>query len=88
MKVLHIIEARVCGPHSLELVFSDGLRKRVNLAPLLTGPVFQPMKDPRYFARVQVDTVWKTVTWPNGADFAPEALHDLPPEQDSDIRSA
>jgi hypothetical protein len=35
--------------------------------------------DPEYFARVVLDTECGTVVWPNGADFAPEALHDLPP---------
>ena len=39
----------------------------------LRGPVFQPLEDPEYFARFILDD---TLTWPNGADFAPEFLHD------------
>jgi hypothetical protein len=77
--ILHITEARVCGDHSLELAFDDGTRKVVDVSPLLTGPVFVPLLDPEYFARVVLDTECGTVVWPNGADFAPEALHDLPP---------
>jgi hypothetical protein len=79
--ILHITEAQVCGPHSLKLAFNDGIHKRVNLLPLLDGPIFEPLHDPTYFARVVVDPVLGTVVWPNEADFAPEALHDLPEEE-------
>ena len=80
--ILHILEADLCGPYSLRLSFSDGKRKRVNVAPLLEGPIFEPLRDPAYFARVVVDPVGGTVVWPNGADFAPEALHALPSEEE------
>ncbi|MBI2087822.1 MAG: DUF2442 domain-containing protein [Deltaproteobacteria bacterium] len=81
--ILHIVEAEVCGPHSLRVVFDDGTQKRVNLLPLLEGPVFEPLRDPAYFARVSVDPICRTVVWPNGADLAPEALYELSPEQES-----
>jgi hypothetical protein len=76
--ILHIVEVEVCGPHSLSMLFNDGVRKRVDLTPLLNGPVFEPLKDPAYSARVTLDPVAGTVVWPNGADLAPEALCDLP----------
>ena len=75
--VLRIIGMKYVGEYSLEVTFSDGLKKCVNLKPLLTGPVFEPMKDREYFARVTLDPVSGTVVWPNGGDLAPEALHDL-----------
>lgn len=78
--ILHILEARVCGPHSLALVFSDGTCKEVNVLPLLRGRIFEPLKDPAYFARVTLDPVGGTVVWPNGADFVPEALYNLESE--------
>ena len=56
------------------VAFNDGTRKTVDLAPLLSGPVFEPLHDPAYFARVQLDPFCGTVVWPNGADLAPEAL--------------
>jgi hypothetical protein len=37
--ILHILEATVCGPYSLDLTFNDGTRKRVNVLPLLDGPI-------------------------------------------------
>ena len=76
--VLHITDAEVCGPYSLDVCFNDGVRKQVDLTPLLTGPVFRPLRDPSYFARVVVDSQSGTVVWPNGADLAPEALYALP----------
>lgn len=78
--VLRILEAKVCGPYMLELTFSNGVRKRVNVMPLLDGPIFEPLRDPAYFARAVLDPVIGTVVWPNEADFAPEALYDLPDE--------
>jgi len=45
--------------------------------PLLSGPIFEPLKVPQYFARVELDPVSGAPAWPNGADFAPEALHAL-----------
>jgi hypothetical protein len=77
--ILHILRAEVCGPHVLRLTFNDGTRKTVDVAPLLDGPVFEPLREPAYFARVEVDPICGTVVWPNGADFAPEALHELSP---------
>jgi hypothetical protein len=75
--ILRVVEARVCGPQLLWLAFNNGTRKTVNVGSLLTGPVFEQLQDPAYFARGQLDRVCGTVVWPNGADLAPEALHEL-----------
>jgi hypothetical protein len=77
--ILRINEASVCGPSLLRLTFNNGARKTVDVTPLLGGPVFEPLRDPAYFARAELDPVCGTVVWPNGADFAPEALHELAP---------
>jgi hypothetical protein len=76
--ILHIVHAEVAGGHRLALEFDDETRKIVDVGPLLNGPVFEPLRDPGYFARVVIDPVCGTVVWPNGADFAPEALYTLP----------
>jgi hypothetical protein len=75
--ILRVVEAEVCGQHLLRLAFNDATRKTVDVGPLLSGPIFEPLRDPAYFARAELDRVCGTVTWPNGADFAPEALHEL-----------
>ena len=75
-----VVKAKACGAHSLDLTFEDGTRKRVNVLPLLEGPVFEPLRDPKYFATVELDSVAGTVVWSNGADIAPETLYKLASE--------
>jgi hypothetical protein len=81
-----IVKAETFGSYSLDLTFKDGTRKRVNLLPLLEGPVFEPLRDPAFFARVTLDPVAGTVVWPNGADVAPETLYELPDEIKGRVR--
>ncbi len=53
----------------------------VDLRPLLSGPIFELLLDPYMFARFTLDSVCKTVCWPNGADLAPEAIRSLAPAE-------
>ena len=39
-----------------------------------TGPMVEPLKDADYFARVFIED--GALTWPNGYDWDPIALHD------------
>ena len=66
--ILRVDQAEVCGSHSLQLVFNDGLQKRVNVLPLFKGPIFEPLRDPDYFALATLDPVSGTVTLPNKAE--------------------
>jgi len=63
----------VIPPHALRLTFDDGLTRDVDLAGDLWGPMFEPLKDPAFFAQVSVDH--GTVVWPNGVDLDPVVLH-------------
>jgi Protein of unknown function (DUF2442) len=85
--ILRVTECAVVGHHLLQLSFNDGTQKTVNLRPLLTGPIFEPLLDAAYFARGTLDRTCGTVVWPNGADFAPEALHDLKPVEGAILAS-
>jgi len=80
--ILHIQQAQRLPPHRLRLAFNDGTQKTIDVRPLLHGPVFEALRDPAYFARVQLDPTCGTVVWPNGADFAPEALHELAAQEE------
>lgn len=67
------------GGYRLRLTFADGLVGDVDLADRLKaprGPMFEPLRDVDYFARVSVDPELGTVVWPNGADLAPDVLHE------------
>jgi hypothetical protein len=85
--ILRINAAEVRDDHRLYLRFNDGTEKVVDLSPILNGPIFEPLRDPEYFSRMELDPICGTVVWPNGADFAPEALLDLSAVEESARRS-
>ena len=68
----------VVAPYTLEVAFDDGLVRRVDLAAVLAGELFGPLRDSALFAQARVDLEAATVVWPNGADFDPATLHDWP----------
>ncbi len=68
-----VVSAEYVAEYRIRLVFSDGLENVVDFSGWLDGPVFAPLKDQGYFQRFFLDG--GTVSWPNGADIAPETLH-------------
>jgi hypothetical protein len=58
---------------SLDLKFSDGSMKRVDVKPYLDRGIFSELKSLDYFRQVRV--AFGTVQWPNGQDIAPETLY-------------
>ena len=68
----------VVGPHSLHLEFNDGTVRTIDLASVLEGELFAPLRDPALFRQVRLDEEVHTIVWPNGADFDPATLHDWP----------
>jgi len=72
----HVMEARYVSGHVVRLKFRDGTEGDIDLKSELTGPMFEPLKDVEQFKRFRVDDEFHTLVWPNGADFAPEFLHD------------
>lgn len=60
--------------YTLSVTFEDGTAGDVCLADQLFGPVFEPLKDPAYFAKASIDE-FGVICWPNGADLAPDALY-------------
>jgi len=75
--MLNVLEVKLRGEYRLWLRFSDGSEGEIDLREHLTGPIFQPLRDPAVFSTVQIDPEIRTIGWPNGADFAPEFLHGL-----------
>lgn len=68
----HVVEAKYLEGHRVWLRFDDGSRGEVGLADELGGPVFEPLKDVELFSQFLVR--YNTLSWQNGADFAPELL--------------
>ena len=74
--LMDIVAAKALGDYRLHLRFEDGVEGVVDLAPHLSFKgVFEPLRDPAYFAQVRVDPEMGTVAWPNGADLDPDVLY-------------
>ena len=59
----------------LTLTLDDDSTVQYDVEPALWGPVFEPLKaDRSLFDAVKVSEFGDTVTWPTGADIAPEVL--------------
>lgn len=63
----------------LHVTFRDGSSGEVRLRsfiedPQVDGTVFEPLRNPDIFRQVRVEL--GAVTWPSGADLAPDAMYD------------
>ena len=66
----------VIGDHELRLTFDDGTVGDVSFSHREWTGVFEPLRDPARFARVQIDPLFGTIVWPeDGLDMAPEPLY-------------
>jgi len=74
MSILHVTDLEYLGEHRLALRFDDTTEGEVDLSKDLSGEVFEPLRDPSFFAQAKIEG--GAVTWPNGADLAPEYLRD------------
>ncbi len=70
-----ITQVKVLNDYRLEIFFNDGVHGVVSLSDRLFGPVFEPLKNQELFGQARVDE-FGVVTWPNGADLAPDALYE------------
>jgi RNA polymerase sigma-70 factor (sigma-E family) len=76
-QIPEVTSVKVTGHYRLHVGFNDGAEGDVDVSDLReAGGVFEPLRDPAYFAQAFVDDDAGTVAWPNGADLAPEVLHD------------
>ncbi len=69
-----VIDAEYIDGYKLRVGFTDGKIVEVDCEKFINGPIFEPLKDIEYFKKFIVDG-W-TISWPNGADIAPETLYD------------
>ena len=73
--MVRVTDARYVRDYVIWVRFADGVEGEVNLRDELHGEIFLPLKDKKLFRAVSVNPDWHTVSWPNGADLAPEFLY-------------
>ena len=73
-----VTAVRALPTYRLEIEFSDGVRGVLDYEDRLFGPMMEPLRDPARFARPSDAGIdeWSVICWPNGADLAPDAIHD------------
>jgi hypothetical protein len=80
--MIRVTKVSVLPRWRLAVVFSDGVEGEVSLEDRLFGPVFEPLRDVALFSQAYIDE-FGAICWPNGADLAPDALHERLTTQNS-----
>lgn len=70
-----VVDARYIRDFTIWVKFADGSEGEIDLAGELLGPVFEPLRDVDYFRDFSI-AEYGTISWPNGADIAPEFLYE------------
>ena len=71
-----LVSARYVRDYVIHIEFADGTRADLDLERELWGEVFEPLRDPEVFRGFELDEELNTLTWPTGADLAPEFLYE------------
>jgi hypothetical protein len=70
-----VTAAKPLGGHRLRVTFADGFSAEIDLEALLgRGPIFEPLRDPDFFARVGVEEGFGCLIWPGDLDLSSGSL--------------
>jgi len=76
MDLIWITKADYVSDFKISLTFNNGTSGIVELSKKIEKlPIYKPLKNKNYFKNFKLNA-W-TIEWENGADFAPESLHEL-----------
>ncbi|MGV8122942.1 MAG: DUF2442 domain-containing protein [Candidatus Xenobiia bacterium LiM19] len=70
---MRITSFRYCEDYKIEVTFQDGTKAINDIEPWLNDGIFKALRDKEFFHRAKIEN--GTVTWPNGADFCPDAYY-------------
>jgi hypothetical protein len=70
-----VISVNVLENYLLEIEFSDGFRKVIDIHPFIGKGISAALKDEAYFRQVTLED-GGGIAWPNGYDFCPNFLRD------------
>jgi hypothetical protein len=68
----------IVGDYTLRVKFDDNSEQLINFEPILSGPLFGPLRELEVFNQVKLDNSVGTLVWPTGADIDPNVLYDWP----------
>ncbi len=71
---VHVTQAKYIDAYKVWLSFNDGAEGEIDLSSELYGEIFEPLKDKIFFKSFTLEG--HTLSWSNGADFAPEFLRE------------
>ena len=72
---IEITKAEYLDGYRLRLSFSNGEIRVADLESLLSGSVFESLRELEAFRKFSIP--FNTIQWENGADFAPEYLYEM-----------
>jgi len=73
-----IVKVQPIQKYLLELTFSDGYQKIIDLSPFIDKGLSAALLDEKYFRQVDIES-GGGIFWPNGFDFCPNFLRDEVP---------
>ena len=76
--IVRVTSCQQVAPFTLRLQFDDGCEQTIDFAPVLYGGIYEPLRDPEFFAKFRIDPDFHTLVWPNDADFDPATLRYWP----------
>ena len=82
--ILNVTDAKYKGEYKVFLTFNNGESVVADIEETImneTRKIFFPLRDLEYFKSFKIRL--NTITWDNGADFAPEFLLELGNKQES-----
>lgn len=77
--MLRIKSVEYIKDYKLKVLFSDKKTKIVDLEEWINkgGVYLLPLRDTRFFKKVNIDKFNYSICWPNGADFSPDVLYSI-----------
>jgi hypothetical protein len=74
-EIIDITAVKTTNDYILEIVFSDGLQKKIDFRPFIKDGVSKQLLDLEMFKTAKID--YGTVVWRNGYDVCPVFLREL-----------